>query len=529
MRKIEKLPVAKESIRSRTLVYFLVMALSMITLLWVVQEWFFSTQYSGLKQTEVIRIMDKATKEHTGTTSPAFFTELHKTAVENDMAVWFFAFKKSAAQPGFEEYTDNDSTYLRLVGESFFSEYVLSSAAEPGDTDAIYKTMVGKDPKTCDLGWSKEQETRFIKLLKLNESFDPQKLAAYQYDEQLQRLYYASEARPSLPLGGVVTRYYFYAEANLSESGVTLDIVRYGFVLLTILIVILSLIFAFLMSALISNPITKISKRAEKFAQGDYTTRFGRGSIKEINNLAATLDFAAEEISKTEELRREFIANISHDLRTPLTMIRAYAEMIRDISGKNAQKREQHSQVIIDEAERLSLLVEDIQKLSKIQSGLDIVKAVPFDLDEFCSSTLGRFEIMRERYGYKLIYESGGKNVVEADKEKISQVLYNLIGNALNYTDKQSKKVIIRQFKRSAVAVVEVEDNGKGIAEEDMDAVWDRYYRLNQQKRSVVGSGLGLSIVKNILVAHGAEYGIKSEVGKGTVFWFALPLGENRD
>jgi signal transduction histidine kinase len=205
-------------------------------------------------------------------------------------------------------------------------------------------------------------------------------------------------------------------------------------------------------------------------------------------------------------------------------MVKAYAEMIRDLSGSNPEKRNIHAQVIIDEADRLSLLVQDIQNLSKIQAGTVELNKTVFDIDEFCRSTVRQFSIMHEKFGYAIVYESEGEMFVFADRERISQVLYNLIGNAINYTNQDRKKIWIRVLKKDKRVRVEVADNGKGIAKEDLASVWDKYYRTNQAKRSVVGSGLGLSIVKNILVLHEADYGVTSELGVGTAFWFELPI-----
>ncbi len=517
MEKNKHLPVSNQSLWTRTLICFMVMALSMITLLWAVQEWFFSTQYTSLKQKEIVKVLNNATDDYLSTLPPSFFKHLHKVAIDNNMVIYFFSYKKpSALDSGIQEFTKDGKTYYKLVGE-FNTEYELSAA---NSEETIYKSS---SSAINDLSWTIEQESRFIKLLGLNESFYPRKKPAWHYDAAAQRIYYASEAKEFV-YDNKTTHFYFYAEAVMSESEVTVELIKFAFILLTVIILVLSLVFSVLLSSVLSRPITKISRQAESFASGNLDTTFEFSNIKEINNLASTLNYAVEEISKTEQLRREFIANISHDLRTPLTMVKAYAEMIRDISGENPKKRNEHAQVIIDEADRLSSLVEDIQKLSKIQAGTDAIELVSFDLDEFCKATVRQFGIMHEKFGYNLIFESGGESIVLADKDKISQVLYNLIGNALTYTNKENKIVKVRQYRQGKKAIVEVEDNGKGIAPEDIDAVWDRYYRVNQEKRSVVGSGLGLSIVKSILEAHKAEYGIKSELGKGSIFWFALPL-----
>ncbi len=214
------------------------------------------------------------------------------------------------------------------------------------------------------------------------------------------------------------------------------------------------------------------------------------------------------------------MANVGHDLRTPLTMVKAYAEMIRDISGSDELKRNQHSQVIIDEADRLTGLVNDILNLSKLQSGTDALELRSTDLRVLAKMVVERFSVYSERDGYTFRFEADEDCFAYCDSKRIEQVIYNLIGNAVSYTG--NKTVDIRVSRVENKVRASVRDYGSGIAPEDLDKVWDRYYRANQSKRAVVGSGLGLSIVKNILTLHKAEFGVSSRLGEGTEFWFEL-------
>ncbi len=292
-------------------------------------------------------------------------------------------------------------------------------------------------------------------------------------------------------------------------------------IIIVIILLICSLIFSYVMARHICAPITQMSKQAVKLAHGDYDVDFISGGYKESSELAQTLNFAASELSKTDKLQKELVANISHDLRTPLTMISGYAEMMRDIPGEMTSD---NLRIILDESNRLSNLVSDVMDLSKLGADIESLKMSEFSLTERIESVIERVGRMSATEGYKIEFICDHDAIVYADESRILQVIYNLIANAINHTG-EDKRVIVRQTvspERNSVKI-EIIDSGEGIAKEDLPYIWDRYYKVDRvHKRANVGSGLGLSIVKNILVLHGANYGVSSENGKGSVFWFEL-------
>lgn len=247
---------------------------------------------------------------------------------------------------------------------------------------------------------------------------------------------------------------------------------------------------------------------------------FPQSGVSELNKLGEVLNYAKNELSKNDELRRDLIANVSHDLRTPLTIIKSYAEMIRDLSGNNPEKREVHTNVIIDESDRLSKLVTDILDLSKYEAGAVKLEIEEFDLSTLVRSVSDKFRGMYEEKGYTFEVKIDKELFVHADEAKINQVVFNLIGNAVNYTG-EDKKIVIKLAKVGKKIRFSVTDTGSGIAEEEIRRVWDRYYRSskNMDRR---GSGIGLAIVKNILITHNAEFGIDSKLKEGSTFWFEL-------
>lgn len=290
---------------------------------------------------------------------------------------------------------------------------------------------------------------------------------------------------------------------------------------ISVILIAIGGIISFFVARRISRPIVKITKSAEKLAQGDYNITFDGEGYDEAETLADTLNYASTEISKVDNLQRDLIANISHDLRTPLTMVKAYAEMIRDLSGDNPVKRNEHVNVIIEESNRLASLVNDILDLSKIQSGSQALLPEEFGISAKLAEILERYKLLSEQEGYQFVFEGDEEVTVRADILKIEQVIYNLINNAVNYTG-ADKRVIIRQINHDRYVRIEISDTGDGISEELLPLIFDRYYRAEKNKREVIGSGLGLSIVKAILKQHNFPFGVQSQVGKGSTFWFEI-------
>ncbi len=282
---------------------------------------------------------------------------------------------------------------------------------------------------------------------------------------------------------------------------------------------------AFLLSKLISKPLSGMSESAKQLAMGNYDVDFDVGGYREINELSMTLNYAARELSKNDNLQKELIANISHDLRTPLTMIKGYSEMMRDIPGENTPE---NVQAIIDETERLSMLVNDLLDLSKIESGTKEFAPNTFDFTEAVTEVIERYEKMNSAKGYNIEFVHDGSVCANADKSMILQVIYNLINNAINYCGDDLyigvRQEIMTDKSGRRVVRISVIDHGEGIEPDKLPLIWDRYYKVDGvHRRAVVGTGLGLSIVKKILTRHNASYGVESKPGEGSTFWFELP------
>lgn len=308
-------------------------------------------------------------------------------------------------------------------------------------------------------------------------------------------------------------------ESILSPVDATISTLKTQLIYISVIMMVLALGLAFLLSKSVTKSIIRVNKSAKKLGQGDFEAEFDGKDYREIAELSETLNHAARELAKVEGLQRELIANVSHDLRTPLTMIIAYSEVMRDIPGENTTE---NVQVVIEEAERLTNLVNDMLDVSKLQAGVIKLEKESFNLTANIERVMERYAKLKEQDGYQIQFSYDEEVIVEADAFKLSQVLYNLINNAINYTG-EDKRVDVIQTVEGDWVKIQVKDTGEGIVAEDLKNVWERYYKVDKNhKRAVQGTGLGLSIVKNILKLHEAEYGVESTIGEGSCFWFRL-------
>ncbi len=310
---------------------------------------------------------------------------------------------------------------------------------------------------------------------------------------------------------------------TISPVASTVRTLQNELIIISAVMILLAVLLSLILAKRISAPIVRINSSAKELAKGNYSTDFNANGYREAAELSHTLSYAAEELSKAGALQRELISNISHDLRTPLTMITGYAEVMRDLPGENTPE---NVQIIIDEASRLSSLVNDVLDISKFQSGTQELEMSEFDLTETVNEVIGRFSKLTEKEGRVIEFTHDHVVMVTADRTRILQVIYNFINNALTHSDAGDPVLvaqkIVERDGRNAVRI-EVTDFGEGIAPEEIPNIWDRYYKVDKtHRRAASGSGLGLSIVKSILELHGARYGVESELGKGSTFWFEL-------
>ena len=309
-------------------------------------------------------------------------------------------------------------------------------------------------------------------------------------------------------------------DAAITPANVVRGALATQLIIITLIMVIIAALISNALAKKLSRPIADVNRAAKKLTVGEYDVEFTGEGYREIYELSDTLNHTAKELKKTEVMQKELIANISHDLRTPLTLITGYCEMMRDIEGENTPE---NMQVVLDETARLASLVNDLVDLSKYQNDSEKFDKESIDMDGLLIETVERYKKLMQGKGYTFIYESIGPTFAMCDKKRILQVIYNLINNAINYAGDDNTVILKLSVTNEGKVRVEVIDHGAGIAKEDMPLIFDRYYKVDKvHKRAVTGTGLGLSIVKGILEKHGAVYGVQSELEKGSIFYFEL-------
>lgn len=320
--------------------------------------------------------------------------------------------------------------------------------------------------------------------------------------------------------------YYIFVNSPVEPTDALMSFYSSSFLVYTATVIVLSIFVALFLSKKLSAPFVSMTKSALTLANGNYDVQFQGGYFNESRELADTLNDATEKLGKVDELRRDLIANVSHDIKTPLTMITAYAEMIRDISGDNPTKRNEHLEVILKESDFLNRLVTDMSELSKMQSGNYVLSLSDFDMVETVEDMVDLCGMLLEKSDITVNIDAPKECKVNADEIKIGQVVYNFLTNAIKHSEEHSViDIRVIDGKDHRNVRVEVQDHGEGIDEKDIDRVWDRYYKIDKKfsRTSLQSTGLGLAIVKAILDCHHAQYGVISQKGEGATFWFELP------
>ena len=287
-----------------------------------------------------------------------------------------------------------------------------------------------------------------------------------------------------------------------------------------LILLVLDLLFAMLFSRWFTRPVQQLSSGAKEIAAGNYDIQLPVVHHDEIGQLAEDFNHMAAEVKRSAQLEKDILANVSHDLRTPLTLIKGYAETVRDLTGTDAEKRTEQCNIIVDETDRLSALVNSVMELSKVQSGAEKPNLIDFDMGDLCFEVAGRYDALCDQNHWHLELQADEAAPVRADPAMMERVLHNLLGNAMHHIGEDGV-FLLRVLPQADGCRVEIEDHGPGIPPEDLPYIFDRYYRARQDSGKV-GTGLGLSITKAILQQHGFAFGVNSAVGQGSTFWFVM-------
>ena len=286
--------------------------------------------------------------------------------------------------------------------------------------------------------------------------------------------------------------------------------------------IVIAALLIYIFSLRITRPLKQIRNAAAKISNGEFGRRLDIKSQDEIGELAKTFNQMAAALQNLEEMRRGFIANVSHELRSPLASVQGFIQGMLDGAIEDAD-RDKYLQIVLGETKRMSSLINDLLSLAKIESGKFPIEYSEFDINELLRRCLLTFEQRIEEKNIGVVVGlSEEKLNVWADEDRISQVITNLIDNAVKFTG-EGGELKVWTFTTENKVHVNISDTGVGIPQEDQPYVFERFFKVDKaHSPGTSGTGIGLSIVKRIIAQHGETIGLQSEEGKGTTFSFTL-------
>lgn len=285
-----------------------------------------------------------------------------------------------------------------------------------------------------------------------------------------------------------------------------------------------ALVLGFLLSQSVAAPLRNIARAARSVARGNYRQRVPATGPREVRDLAANFNRMTEEVQRSQQTLRDFLANISHELKTPLTSIRGFSTAILDGTIDDPNGIQRSAKIISDESNRVLRLVEELLDLSRIESGQVPMRQEDVDLHELFGHIGEVFALRSEESGVALEVEAGTAARFRGDFDRLEQVLNNLLDNAFRHTPSGGRVRLASNTLPQGLLQVTVSDTGEGIPQDDVPHLFERFYRANG-KGNGRGYGLGLAITREIVRAHGGEIWATSEPGRGTTFVFTLPTG----
>ena len=284
--------------------------------------------------------------------------------------------------------------------------------------------------------------------------------------------------------------------------------------------------FAFFVTISISRPIERLKQETANIAKGDFSRRIDIDSKDEIGELAAAFNTMCFKLNELERLKSEFIANISHEFRTPLTSLReANNLLLEGIAGKTTEKQQRLLKITKEESEKLIKMINDFLDLSKMEAGMIKYNLVPSDINIVIENAVNEIRLLAERKEIELKLEiKESFPIIIMDSEKIKQVMINLLSNAVKFTP-ESGRIIVKARTEDSNIYVEVKDTGIGIAKENLLKIFDKFQQVDTGiNHKLRGTGLGLSIAKHIIETHHGKIWAESRLGKGSSIIFILPI-----
>ena len=302
---------------------------------------------------------------------------------------------------------------------------------------------------------------------------------------------------------------------------------KYLFILASIISIAITGLFIYYLSKRITAPLREMNRVALHIAKGQFDQRVKIKTRDELGQLGETFNYMAQELAGLDQMRKDFVANVSHDLRSPLTSIHGFVRAFLDDTIPSERKRHYFT-IMKEQTERMMKLVNDLLDMARIEAGQLEIRPVMFNLSELVRQVVARMEpeFVKKQINVDLICEEAQDIHVFADPDRIDQVIVNLIQNAVQFSSPDRSIELI--LKKEEQAVVSIRDYGPGIRQEDIESIWERFYKADRARTKKTGTGLGLSIVKHILDLHQTDIQVESEVEIGTTFTFMLPIAQNK-
>ncbi|SOC41500.1 sensor histidine kinase [Ureibacillus acetophenoni] len=275
----------------------------------------------------------------------------------------------------------------------------------------------------------------------------------------------------------------------------------------------------------ITAPLREMNDIARLYAKGDFSKSVQAPSDDEIGKLAKSFTYMAKELNQLENRRKQFISNVSHELRSPLTSIKGFIIALMD-GTIPVEKRIHYYSLMKDETERMIKLVNDTLDMNQLEEGHSKLLRADYNLTEQVKQIIHKFEPHFTKKNLEVRLTSDSEYIVYADKARIEQVIVNLLQNAVQFS-KENDRIDVTLTKDRQNVKVKIQDYGEGINEEHLDMIWSRFFKVDEARTNKSGAGLGLAIVKSILDLHETDIQVQSKLGEGTVFSFTLPLVEN--
>ncbi len=477
-----------KSFKKKLLIYFMFFTAVIFTVLWLLQTVLLQNFYNGMVIRNTISAANKITTFSSVSDSGSALDELSR---DNSLLVYV---------------TDTEGNILYSADE-YKKGHMMSDMEDPDFKQGKAKRQDG--------------HMHYRELPDNFEYFLQELISSDSGDAELKtdQMYFYGKY---IDYSGSGDKAILYLGTNLNAVGSTARIIRLQLLIVTFLSVAIGFVLALFLSRSFSRPISQLNKKAHTLGEDSDSTDYQKGFCSELDDLNDTLDRTDEKLRKNKQFQNELLANVSHDLRTPLTMIKGYAEMIRDISHDDEVQCAEDVAVIVKETDRLTALVNEILEYSELQMTDAEPVMSDVDLSEIVRTVTDSFENLYVKDSYTFERNVSENIRIHGNSSRLTRAVYNLVDNAVRHIG-SDKWVGITLKAENGKAIIEIADHGDGIASEELERIWDKYY-TNRQRGGKGVSGLGLAIVKQTVIQHNGECRAVSEIGKGSTFFIELNI-----